>query len=65
MINLMTSLGSLGMTQKKKWNSADVKLYLALCKILLTKTDVRLAWKWARHIVNVNKYNKEHKHEAK
>ena len=46
------------------WSSKDHKLYLDIT-LMLNRCRFGMPWKWARHIVNANKYNKENKNETK
>ncbi len=51
-----------------EWSKADHRLYLDILLEILDKIEKETAtssWRWARHIVNINKYNKENTDEAK
>ncbi len=49
------------------WSEKDRNLYMHMITLLYTieKTDSNDAWRWAMHIVHVNKYNKENTNETK
>lgn len=49
-----------------KWSGKDHDLYMDIYTLLYPlRTDSNDTWRWARHIVHVNKYNKENTDETK
>lgn len=48
-----------------KWSDNDRKLYLNLCRVFIQEMDTAAAWKWAGHIVNVNKCERDNERDNK